>query len=190
MKNDDILSEIAYLDPAPRQPAYSRADLVDVSELRELVKTAMQLELARAGHWQNAEELYARVSLLESHFERMMRMVVHQQRMPSVQYIVAVPGRGWSIPPADRPIPIQKPPAAMSVFYSLGLACTIIFAILLAMSSMGLNLIHPFLSLLGLIGGLGWLTTAWADLLLWKREKPLGKTDQASETKGAAISKV
>jgi hypothetical protein len=190
MKNDDILSEIAYLDDdaAPRQPAPSHADLANITELRELVRAAMQVELARAAHWQNAEDLYARVASLESRFEGMMRVVARQQRMPSVQYIVAVPGRGWSVSPADRPIPIPKPPAAMSVFYSLGLACTIIFAILLAMSSMGLNLIHPFLSLLGLTGSLGWLTTAWTDLLLWKRERPLGKGTEARNNQDLTIA--
>jgi hypothetical protein len=190
MKNDDILSEIAYLDDdfAPRQSPYRCAHQANPNELRELVRAAMQLELARAGHWQNAEDLYARVAVLEAHVERMMRMVARQQRMPSVQYVVAVPRRGWTVSPPDHPIPVPKPPTTMSVFYSLGLICTIIFAILLTMSSMGFNLIHPFLSLLGLTGSLGWLTTAWTDLLLWKREKPIGKGTESRNNQDLTIA--
>jgi hypothetical protein len=67
-----------------------------------------------------------------------------------------------------------KVPGAVVIFYVLGLACVLTFAALLALSANGNHVIHPFLSLLGLIGGLGWLSTAWTDLILWKREKLIG----------------
>jgi len=59
----------------------------------------------------------------------------------------------------------------------------LVFATLLALSAMKVDTIHPFISLLGLIGGLGWLTTAWTDLLLWKRENP-----SATNTTSPAIA--
>jgi hypothetical protein len=62
-------------------------------------------------------------------------------------------------------------PGVMIVFYVLGFAITFIFATLLALSAAGSNLVHPLISLLGLVGGLTWLSTAWTDLVLWKREK-------------------
>jgi len=68
-----------------------------------------------------------------------------------------------------------SPPRAMVVFYALGLAFTAIFAFLIALSALGTTLLHPFLSLLGLVGGLGWLTTAWTDLLMWRQENSFVK---------------
>jgi hypothetical protein len=67
-----------------------------------------------------------------------------------------------------------KLPGAIFLFYALGLACTLTFAFLLALSASGHNVIHPFLSVLGLIGGLGWLSTAWVDLVLWKHHNLRG----------------
>jgi hypothetical protein len=75
-----------------------------------------------------------------------------------------------------RQLQVPKPtsagfPRVMIAFYVSGLLCSLVFASLLALSAVGVNILHPFLSLLGLVGGLGWLTTVWADLLSWKREK-------------------
>jgi hypothetical protein len=186
MNNDEILSEISCLDDFPNRWPYSHGGHGTPNEMRNLVRVAMQLELARAGQWRHTEDLDSRVAVLESRVERMICMMANLQRLPSVQYVVHIPTRERLIP--TDPVPAIKAPALMSAFYALGLLCTVVFAGLLALSSIGWNIIHPFLSLLGLIGGLGWLTTAWADLLLWKREKPLGKTTEASE-QDAAIAK-
>jgi len=81
------------------------------------------------------------------------------------------------------PFTSKKLPGAMVAFYIAGLFCSLTFAILLALSAVGIKVIHPFLSLIGLVGGLGWLTTAWTDLFLWKRERSLGnRTPQSEET--------
>jgi hypothetical protein len=74
-----------------------------------------------------------------------------------------------------------KVPGSVVIFYVLGLACVLTFAVLLALAASGHRLIHPFLSLLGLIGGLGWLSTAWTDVILWKRERLIG-TERTRET--------
>lgn len=81
----------------------------------------------------------------------------------------------------------SKPPTAMVAFYGLGLGCSLIFATLLALSAMKVDTIHPFLSLIGLVGGLGWLTTAWTDLLLWKREKPIGNRTSSKASEANAV---
>jgi len=73
-------------------------------------------------------------------------------------------------------------PGMMIVFYVLGFALTFIFATLLALSAAGSSLIHPFISLLGLLGGLTWLSTAWTDLVLWKREKLSVQFTRETET--------
>jgi hypothetical protein len=102
---------------------------------------------------------------------KMVRMLAIRRSSPTIQYIGGVPPtrNTVSVPPVNFPKP-------MIIFYVSGLLCSVAFASLLALSALGTNVIHPFLSLLGLVGGLGWLTTAWSDLLLSKREKLATKT--------------
>ena len=64
----------------------------------------------------------------------------------------------------------RQVPRVIVAFYVLGSVTTLLFAVLLAAAAFGTSVIHPFLALLGLVGGLGWLSTAWTDLFLWKRE--------------------
>jgi hypothetical protein len=73
-----------------------------------------------------------------------------------------------------RPESKLSSPQAMRIFSGLGLLIAVVCGVLLAFSAFGINLIHPFLSLLGLVGGLGWLVTAWVDLFVWRRDKLRG----------------
>jgi len=172
----NVLSEIAYLDdftdiqPLSAPPA--PADMV------AWMHAAIELEMAKQGHQRDTKELSRRLASLELRVELMVREFARQRGLPAVQYVVASPTKDTAVP--LTPLVVPK---LMIVFYILGLVCSVVFAALLALSGTGTNLIHPFVSLLGLVGGLGWLTTAWADLLLWKRENPIGnRTTHPEET--------
>src|ERR1035438_3887579 len=110
MNNDDILEQISYLDFAPSQYTSDRGAKAS-KEMADFLSAAMRLELARAGQWQHTEDLDSRVAALESHVERMMRMMANQQRLPSVQYVVHIPTREWLLP-AD-PVSTIKAPVLM-----------------------------------------------------------------------------
>ncbi|MDX6406569.1 MAG: hypothetical protein QOH70_4024 [Blastocatellia bacterium] len=166
-----------------RELAEGAANYADVAKF---IKTIVQHELLREGQSAQAFELAYRVALLENKLEKLS--------MPDVQYVHVLHDAAWeplaweSLPESAETlnvISISKFPRAVIVFYSLGLICTLVFAVLIALSALGTNLIHPFLSLLGFVGGLGWLTTAWTDLLLWKRERcldPSTSTNKADNT--------
>jgi hypothetical protein len=148
------------------------------ADVAKFIKAIVQHELLREGRSAQAFELAYRVALLEKKLEKLS--------MPDVQYVQYVHYVSEVATSSDKVETFQiasigKFPRAMIVFYSLGLTCTLAFAVLIALSALGTNLIHPFLSLLGLVGGLGWLTTAWTDLLLWKRERCLDPTTSTTE---------
>ncbi len=170
---DNILTEIAYLDDFPSKSIRSggTADVLP-SDMIEVVRLVIELEIAKQGHWNQREQLSSRVDALEMQVSRMMRAIERQRSFPVVQYIDVMP-RTKDVPPR-----VTKLPRAMVVFYAIGFLCSVTFASLLVLSSLGTTIIHPFLSLLGLVGGLGWLTTAWTDLLLSKREKLANKTER------------
>jgi len=176
MMNEDILRHIAYLDD---DPGPSRGHLAP-AELMELVRDAIQLEMAKQGHLQRAEDLTARVAFLDQRVEAMRREFVKQRGGPPVIYVRRSPNVMISVSEVTTTAQV-KLPKAMVAFYGLGLLCSLAFATLLSLSAIRIDTIHPFLSLLGLIGGLGWLTTAWTDMLLWKRENPsVANAPQAS----------
>ncbi len=165
MKNPDaeeVISEIAYLDndiqgTSPQQ------------DFLEMMKAIAQLEIAKQSHWPNAAAVALRLQSLEAQMEMMKRVTSARRRaypIPVVQYVTVAHEEPPIIPRRSSSFP-----KSLIVFYSLGLACSILFAILLALSALGINAIHPFLALLGFIGGIGWLTTAWTDLLSLKAEK-------------------
>ena len=57
-------------------------------------------------------------------------------------------------------------PNSLLVFGSLGILCSLSFALILVLSALGIiHTIHPFLALLGFVGGVGWVATALTDLL-------------------------
>jgi hypothetical protein len=185
------MSQIAQIDDARRHPfKQSGRELGEVevsSDLAMLIGAMIQHELSKRGRWAQTDELSYRVALLERDFERL--------RMPEVQYVHFVQQKfvmedRLEITSSKHTAIDTQFPKAMIIFYSLGLFCSLIFAALITLSALGTNLIHPFLSLLGLVGGLGWLTTAWTDLLLWKRERILGKPSSegtASNTTSFAV---
>jgi hypothetical protein len=198
MNDEGIFQEIAYLDSGLDKQS---AGIFSPAEMIALVRDALQIEMAKQGHLRKAEDVSERLASLETRVELMRREFIRQRGIPSVIYV----RRGELITPAavlqhlhlnaermgethQSPAVESKPPTAMVVFYGLGLACSLIFATLLALSTMKVDTIHPFLSLLGLVGGLGWLTTAWTDLLLWKRENPSAATNATTSKAGAIPS--
>ena len=52
-----------------------------------------------------------------------------------------------------------------ATFILVGLACSIIFGMLLALFAFGIQWVHPLFALVGLVGGLGWLTTGVIDFV-------------------------
>ncbi len=168
MNDEEVLREIMYLDPNPG--AETRRALSS-QQMVALMRDAIQIEMAKQGHLRRSEDVSERISSLEERLSMMRREFIRQQETPSVIYV-----RGYIRPEDASAIPLTQPklPTAMIVFYGLGLGCSLMFATFLALSALKVETIHPFISLLGLVGGLGWLTTAWTDLLLWKREKPIG----------------
>ncbi|HTU47521.1 MAG TPA: hypothetical protein VMF91_20835 [Bryobacteraceae bacterium] len=173
MSDDDVLSKIAYLDEDLSEN--DNAASTETSELQRLVRTAIQIEIARRTHWAGFpnEALASRVACLEDKFQQLASEMAIRKERPSVQYVKMPPEESLSRPVSrelQKASAARRLPRTIVAFYVAGLGCSLAFAILLALSSMGVRLIHPFLSLIGLVGGLGWLTTAWTDLLLWKRE--------------------
>lgn len=180
MNNEEILDEIAYLDADfDDKPvaAFPSRDMI------ALLRDAIQIEMAKQGHLRKAEDVSARLASLEKRMEAMRREFIRQRGTPSVVYVRSARTQSVIVPPAEA-----KPPTAMMAFYALGLGCSLVFATLLALSAMRIDTIHPFISLLGLIGGLGWLTTAWTDLLLWKRENPVG--NRTTKTAGGKATSI
>jgi hypothetical protein len=166
---DNILGEIAYLDDFPNKPIHIEANLgsLTVSQVMQAVQVMVELAMAKQSHWRQSEELSSRVDLLETQMGQVMRLAVREGRFPVIDYVEGVT-HTKDIAPLPK---AARTPRAMIVFYGLGIFCCVAFASLLALSSLGTTLLHPFLSLLGFVGGLGWLTTAWTDLLVSKREK-------------------
>jgi hypothetical protein len=180
MNNEEILEEIAYLDADIDEKSVVTS--FSSGEMIALVRDAIQIEIAKQGHLRKAEDVSARIASLEKRVEAMRREFMRQRGTPSVTYVrrqdvVVSP----NVIVAPTTTTEARRPTAMVVFYGLGLACSLVFAILLALSAVKVNTIHPFISLLGLVGGLGWLTTAWTDLLLWNREKPIGNRAKKTE---------
>jgi hypothetical protein len=156
---EDVLAQIAYLD----DDAPGMAPI----QILAMMKAIAQLEIAKQGHSPNAGNIALRLQSLEAQMEVMKRIMETRPRAyPIVQYVTVARG-------APEPVPQIPPgyPKSLVVFYSLGLIFSIIFAIFLALSASGINAIHPFLALLGFIGSVGWLTTAWTDLLSLKAGK-------------------
>jgi hypothetical protein len=182
--NEDILSQISYLDdfdesagPATRSP----------ERLEAFMLYLIQREIARRQIGEPGR-VSARVASLESQVKQMqrtMRIMASQRGRPSVQYVLVSHTKGEislaGVPTAPNPQKARVP-RAMVFFYGAGLVCSLTFSVFLALSAIGVTPIHPFLSLLGLIGGLGWLTTAWTDLLLWKRERVLDESSSIKTT--------
>jgi hypothetical protein len=179
MNDEQILGEIAYLDRGleVRPPGGFPSD---ADSMVALIRDAIQIEMAKQGHLQKAGDVSTRLASLEKRMDAMRREVLRQRGTPSVIYVRHARPTGKVSPEGTANVaqmlrpPRATLPRAMVLFYSLGLISSLAFATLLALSAVGVTVIHPFLSLLGLVGGLGWLTTAWTDLLLWKRERFLG----------------
>lgn len=187
MNNEEILGEIAYLDADLNE----KSAVFSSGEILALVRDAIQIEMAKQGHPRKTEDIAAQVASLEKRMEAMRREFIRQRGTPSVIYVRrqnAVTAPVYKQPILTDPHAGPKLPKAMIAFYALGLGCSLVFATLLALSGMKVETIHPFLSLLGLIGGLGWLTTAWTDLLLWKRENQSATDAATSETRAVSSS--
>jgi hypothetical protein len=183
MDDRQIQSEIAYLDDFPE--ASARRELISHDYIMAAARAAIRLEMAKQAYWPSADNVALRLTSLESRVEAMRHlMLVTHRGYPVVQYVslssqenidayASPESRLKEAPNADPPRSPgrQKFPKSLVVFYSLGLICSMGFAILLTLSAFGVQPIHPFLSLLGFVGGTGWLTTAWSDLLLLKAGK-------------------
>jgi len=182
VNDEEILSQIAYLDDF-QSNALGKDFVEPPDDFSKLIKAMIQLEIAKQSHWWTSEEFSSRVASLESRLEKLMHETACRKERPVVQYVVGMPRRDLEV---FRDRRVVKLPMAITIFYALGLACSLFFAVLLSLSATGINLMHPFLSLLGLTGGLGWLTTAWTDLLLWKREVVQVNETTPSERHAAA----
>lgn len=169
--DETVISEIAYLEEGLSDPSSSASH----DEFMKLMRAAIQLEMAKRVHWPNVDDVALRVATLESQMEAMRHAMMATRRVHPV--VVYVPGVPSQLAGSAQHSPArQKFPKSLVVFYSLGLVCSVGFAVLLAMSAFGTNLIHPFLALLGFVGGIGWLTTAWSDLLSLKAGKSWSQT--------------
>lgn len=167
-----------------QQRSVGMAETARYDDLTNLIKVLIQHEFPREGASTQAIELAYRVALLEEKIEKL--------RMPEVRYVHVSRDVAWEplLQNEVESLNIIKFPRAVTIFYSLGLICTLAFAVLIALSALGTNLIHPFLSLLGLVGGLGWLTTAWTDLLLGKREQSVDPSTSITKTAGTTTTRV
>jgi hypothetical protein len=165
MDDKQVCSEIAYLDNFSEPDAST--EFSSHANVAAIVRAAVQLEMAKQAHWPNAENVALRVASLESQVEAMRHLMLMNHRgYPVVQYVsVSQPKRTISPPVSQGQ---RAFPRSLVVFYCLGIALSISFAVLLALSAFGTSPVHPFLALLGFVGGIGWLTTAWSDLLLLK----------------------
>lgn len=168
-----VLSEIAYLDD-DASGASTQQDFL------ETMKAIAQLEIAKQSHWPNAAAVALRLQSLEAQMEIMKRVMSARPRaypVPIVQYVTVA---------HDEPEIISGKssnfPKSMIVFYSLGLVFSIVFAIFLTLSAFGVRAVHPFIALLGFIGGVGWLTTAWTDLLSLKAGKSWSHKTKAARS--------
>jgi hypothetical protein len=176
MNDEEIIRGIAYLDSGLEEGAAEPNFMVS------LVRDAIQIEMAKHGYLRRADDLAGQVASLEKRMELMQQELMRRRRAAAVVYVRNKPVASsvQVIPPPILSARLAKPkvPTLMIWFYALGLISSLAFATLLALSTMHIETIHPFISLLGLIGSLGWLTTAWTDLLLWKREKPSAESTQ------------
>jgi hypothetical protein len=177
MNNEDILEKIAYLDTEADE---RRIAELSTGEVFALLHDAIQIEMAKQGIAHKVEDVCARVASFEERMQMMRRELMRQRGTPNVIYV-----RGQNV---IGPTVEAKPPRALVAFYGLGLGCSLAFATLLALSAVKVETIHPFISLLGLVGGLGWLTTAWTDLLLWKRENSLGHRTQPNKKASITVA--
>lgn len=181
MDDELICSEIAYLDDFPE--GTSRAELSSHDYLSAVVRAAIQLEAAKQAHWPDADKVAIRLASLESRVEAMRHvMLASGHRYPMVQYVSVQRSQELDhdqVTTAAAPPVVNSRlafPKSLVVFYTLGLVSSLGFAVVLALSALGRNLIHPFLALLGFVGSIGWLTTAWSDLLLLKAGKTWHQT--------------
>jgi hypothetical protein len=165
MDDETVIEHISYLEEDLTDPWATPSH----DEFMKLMRAAIQLEMAKRVHWPNVDDMTKRVTTLEARLEAMRRFMATTSMIhPVVVYVPGVPSQVTD--PVH--VPVQKKfPKSLVVFYALGLVFSILFAILLALSALGINIVHPFLALLGFIGGIGWLTTAWTDLLSLKAEK-------------------
>lgn len=194
MNSEQILRAITDLDLDNETPAnipFSSGEMI------ALVRDVIQIEMARQSHLHRPQES-ERIDSLEKRMEAMRREFMRQRRTPSVIYVRKT--QNITTPPPEAffasgktamlttPTTEARRPTAMVVFYSLGLGLSFLFAVLLALSAVKIDTIHPFISLLGFVGGLGWLTTAWTDLLLWNRDNLGGSRAKETEEHDAALA--
>jgi hypothetical protein len=190
MSDDDVLSQIAYLDAS--LPESDNTAPTETSELQRLVRAAIQIEIARRAHWAgfSNEALASRIACLEDKLQKLASEMAIRKERPSVQYVRLSPEESLTRPISGELArgSARKLPRMILAFYIAGLVFCLAFALLLALSSAGIRVVHPFLSLIGFVGGLGWLTTAWTDLLLWKRDIMPSCGPRSSKTKTKDIA--
>jgi hypothetical protein len=137
--------------------------------LAKLVEQIVCVEIAkeRAERIAQGEQLQREVGAVSVQVEERIRELAARIDMPSVQYVSRI-----SVSAAED---TRRVPRPMLVFSAVGLACSVAFGCLLALSALGRQVIHPFISLIGMVGGLGWVATAWADLLSLGRRGEIGR---------------
>src|SRR5208282_1787056 len=118
-------------------------------------------------------QLQRQMGAVSVQVEHRIRELAARIDMPSVQYVSRV-----SVSTAED---TRRVPRPMLVFCTIGLACSVAFGCLLALSALGRHVIHPFISLIGMVGGLGWVATAWADLLSLGGGGEIGRAGSKSE---------
>lgn len=62
----------------------------------------------------------------------------------------------------------QQAPVLFRSFYGISLVVTLTFGSFLFLGGVGVKVVHPLISAVGFLGGLGWLTTAVTDLHDWR----------------------
>lgn len=114
----------------------------------------------------NLLEAFSRIAANKQDIELMRKkMLVIEEaiefRKTTVEYITSIE---W----VTEKVHQASPPALFRGFYALSLTLTLAFGALLFLNGMGLALVHPFISGVGFLGSIGWLTTAVTDLRDWR----------------------
>lgn len=113
-------------------------------------------------------EAFSRIAANKQDIELMRKKVLAIEeaiefRKTTVEYITSVE---WVAADVQQ----ASPPALFRGFYALSLTLTLAFGALLFLNGVGIALVHPFISGVGFLGSIGWLTTAVTDLRDWRAQ--------------------
>jgi hypothetical protein len=154
----------------------SQGSLLRQESLLQFVQFIVRAEVQRetSGLIEQDKKLALRIGEVDGRILQLYRELLRRNYSGRVVYVDHMKAIEMESAPK-----LQKP---MKIFYLSGLACSIIFGVFLALSSLGIRIVHPFISLVGMVGGLGWVTTAWADVLAGRGWDRIESRQSVAET--------